>query len=227
MKKILIGSYIFITLVIIFAIGNSHLFSSKNSEAAAAGEKIYDKNCMVCHGETGKGEGTNSGTALNNQNFLSTVSDQDLYHNVKFGRKGTAMPAYGPRLSEKDLHNVVAFIRNWQTKEVRFNVPESISGDPVNGQKLYNVYCMNCHGEAGEGKLKMGPSLSNPQYLNYITDKQIWISTAYGREDTRMAASLKGLDGVRQLKKQDISDIVRYIRSIHPSELMQNDYLKP
>ena len=26
------------------------------------------------------------------------------------------MPAYGPRLSEKDLNNLVAFMRNWQTE---------------------------------------------------------------------------------------------------------------
>ena len=54
----------------------------------------------------------------------------------------------------------------------------------------------------GAGKFKMGTALSNPQYLKYTTDKQIWIGTAYGREDTRMGPSLKGLEGVRQLRKR-------------------------
>ncbi len=116
MKKILIGSYILIIIGIIAVLGNSGIFHSKDSKAIAAGEKIYIKQCLICHSETGKGEGKNAGTALNNQNFLSTVSNKDLYHYVKYGREGTAMPAYGPRLSEKDLNNLVAYIRDWQTE---------------------------------------------------------------------------------------------------------------
>lgn len=227
MKKILIGSYILIIIGIIFILGNSSLFNSEKSKAIAAGEKVYNKNCLLCHGDTGKGEGKNAGTAINNQNFLSTVTDNDLYNYVKYGREGTGMPAYGPRISEKDLNNLVAFIRNWQNKTIKFDVPNTISGNPEQGMKRYNVYCVNCHGEFGEGKLKMGSALSNPQFLKYTTDKQIWITTAYGREETRMGPSLKGLDGVRQLSKEDINDIIAYVRSIKPLEKKIENQLKP
>jgi mono/diheme cytochrome c family protein len=214
MKKLLYGLYIIIIIGIIICIINSGIFSSENAKAVAAGEKVYQKQCLICHGDNGKGEGKNAGTALNNQQYLNTVSDKDIFNSVKFGREGTGMPSYGSRMSEDELNNVVAFIRNWQSEEIEFNVPKTIAGSPVNGEKLYNLYCINCHGEAGAGKLKMGTALSNPQYLKYTTDKQIWIGTAYGRDDTRMAASLKGLDGVRQLKEKEISDIVTYIRSL-------------
>lgn len=214
MKKILYGLYPIIIIGIIICIINSGIFSSKNSKAIAAGEIIYQKHCLICHGDNGKGEGKNAGTAINNQQYLNTVNDKDIFNSVKFGREGTGMPSYGPRLSDDDLNNVVAYIRNWQSEEIEFDVPKTISGNPVNGEKLYNLYCINCHGEAGAGKLKMGTALSNPQYLKYITDKQIWIGTAYGRDDTRMAPSLKGLDGVRQLKEEEITDIVTYIRSL-------------
>ena len=214
MKKILYGLYVIIIIGIVVCIVNSDIFSSEKAKSIAAGEKVYNKQCLICHGENGKGEGKNAGTAINNQNYLNSVSDIDIYNSVKIGREGTGMPSYGPRLSEKDLNNVVAFVRNWQSEEMDFDVPESIAGDVVNGEKLYNVYCINCHGEAGAGKLKMGTALSNPQYLKYTTDKQIWISTAYGREETRMAPTLKGLSGVRQLEEDDVSDIVTYIRSL-------------
>jgi cytochrome c oxidase cbb3-type subunit 3 len=227
MKKILIGSYILIIIVVIFGIGKSGIFDSKNEKAIAAGEKVYNNNCLVCHGETGKGEGSNAGTAINNQHFLSAVSDKDLYNYVKYGREGTAMPAYGPRLQEKDLNNLTAFMRNWQTKEIDFDVPKTISGDPERGLKKYNLYCLNCHGEAGAGKLKMGTVLSNPEYLQYTTDKQMWIGIAYGREETRMGPSLKGLEGARQLSKKDITDIISYLRTIKPKNEKINDYLTP
>ncbi|WP_251551340.1 c-type cytochrome [Neobacillus muris] len=214
MKKLLIGIYILIMIGIVFAIGNSNLFDNENSKAIAAGEKVYNKNCLICHGETGKGEGKNAGTALNNQHFLNSVSDQDLYNYIKHGREGTAMPAYGPRLSDKEIKNLTVFIRNWQTEKIDLEAPKSITGSPENGEKLYSLYCLSCHGEAGAGILKMGPALSNPQYLKDTADSQIWIDTAYGREETRMGPSLKGQEGVRQLRKQDISDIVSYIRSL-------------
>jgi mono/diheme cytochrome c family protein len=215
MKKFLIGIYLLITIGIIIVICTNNFNEKKDSKAIAAGEKLYQKQlCIVCHGKTGKGEGTKAGTALNNQYFLNTVSDKDLYQNIKYGRDGTAMPSYGPRISDKDIKNLVAFIRNWQTKEIKLDSPKVITGNSENGQRLYKLYCLTCHGENAGGMMKMGPALANPQYLKYTTDQQIWITTAYGRENTRMGSSLKGLAGVRQLKKQDINDIVTYIRSL-------------
>ena len=117
MKKTLISCYILIIIGIIFAISNTPIFGSSNSKAVSAGEKVYNKNCLICHGETGKGEGAKAGTALNNQIFLNSVSDKDLYNYVKYGREGTGMPAYGPRLSEKELQTVVAYMRNWQSED--------------------------------------------------------------------------------------------------------------
>lgn len=213
MKKLLIGIYILVTVGIIVVISNSGLLTKKDHIAIEAGEKIYNQQCFACHGETGKGEGAKEGTAINNQHFLSIVTDEDLYNQVKYGRDETVMPAYGANLSEDDLNHIVAFIRNWQSKSVDQDVPEKISGNIENGQKLYKLYCANCHGLEGVGKKKMGTVLASPQYLQYTSDKQIWASTAYGREDTRMGPSLKGLDGVRQLSKTQITDIVTYIRS--------------
>jgi cytochrome c oxidase cbb3-type subunit III len=214
MKKKLIGSYLFIVITVITIIGINNLKdNSKDSQAIAAGETVYNEQCMACHGATGKGEGAKAGTALNNQHFLNSVSDKDIYHYIKDGREGTTMPAFSTMVSEKDLNHLVAFIRDWQTEELKFTVPKTISGNIENGKKLYNLYCLSCHGETGAGKTNMGTSLSSPQYLKYTTDKQIWITTAYGREDTRMGPSLKGEEGVRQLKKSDITDIVTYVRS--------------
>ncbi|MGG1679861.1 c-type cytochrome [Neobacillus sp. NRS-1170] len=213
MKKILIGSYILIIIGITFCIENSDLFNAKNSKSIAAGEKVYNKNCLICHGKTGKGEGSKAGTAINNQHFLSSVSDKDLYNYVKFGREATAMRAFGSGVSEKDLKNLVAFMREWHTEEIKFDTPKTVSGNPEKGKEKYNLYCLTCHGETGSGKQRMGTALSNPMYLRYTTDKQIWIDIAYGREETRMGPSLKSLDGARQLKEKDISDIVSYIRS--------------
>jgi cytochrome c oxidase cbb3-type subunit III len=211
-KKILIGIYILITIGIIFLLFQLNPKEKKDIVAIEAGEKLYMQMCASCHGDTGLGEGAKQGTALNNQEFLNTVSDQDLYHYVKSGREGTIMPNY-EFLSDEQLNQLVAFMRDWQTEKIHFEAPEKISGDIENGKKVYGLYCLSCHGVDGVGKKKMGTALSNPEYLKYTTDQQIWISTAYGRDKTRMAASLEGLEGVRQLSKEEITDVISFIRS--------------
>lgn len=212
MKKILIGFYILVTVVIIVLLLQINPKEKKDTAAIDAGEKLYTQMCASCHGDTGLGEGAKQGTALNNQQFLNAVSDQDLYNYVKFGREGTLMPAY-QQLTDEQISQLVAFMRDWQTEDIDFKAPEKVSGDVVNGERIYGLYCLSCHGEKGVGKKKMGTALTNPQYLKYTTDKQIWIGTAYGRDKTRMSPSLKGLEGVRQLKKDEISDVIFYIRS--------------
>jgi cytochrome c oxidase cbb3-type subunit III len=211
-KKILIGIYIVVTLGIIFLLFQLNPMEKKDLVAIEAGEKLYMQMCASCHGNTGLGEGAKQGTALNNQQFLNTVSNQDLYHYVKYGRKGTIMPDY-EFLSDEQLNQLVAFMRDWQTEKIHFESPETIDGDSENGERIYGLYCLSCHGVDGVGKKKMGTALSNPQYLKYTTDQQIWISTAYGRDKTRMAASLEGLEGVRQLSKDEITDVITFIRS--------------
>jgi cytochrome c oxidase cbb3-type subunit III len=213
MKKVLIGIYILITIGILILLIDLNPREKKDTESILAGEKLYTQMCSTCHGETGLGEGAKQGTALNNQQFLNSVTNQDLYNYVKYGRQETLMPDY-EFLSDEQLNQLVAYMRDWQTEDIDFTVPEAITGDSVNGERLYGLYCLSCHGVDGVGKSKMGTALSNPQYLQYTTDQQIWIGTAYGRDRTRMAASLKGLEGVRQLKKQEISDVIVYIRSL-------------
>jgi cytochrome c oxidase cbb3-type subunit III len=212
MKKILIGIYILVTLGIIFLLIQLNPKEKKDLVAIEAGEKLYMQMCASCHGNTGLGEGAKQGTALNNQQFLNTVSNQDLYHYVKYGREGTIMPDY-EFLSDEQLNQLVAFMRDWQKEKINFEAPETISGDIENGEKVYGLYCLSCHGVDGIGKKKMGTALSNHQYLKYTTDQQIWISTAYGRDKTRMSASLEGLEGVRQLSKDEITDVISFIRS--------------
>lgn len=214
MKKILIGSYFLIMIGIIVVISSTHVTDRKTNLSVATGAKVYQQQCVICHGKTGKGEGAKAGTAINNQHFLNTVTDSDLYNYIKFGRYGTAMPSYGPRVKEKDLKSLVTFMRNWQTEEMALTAPKRISGNIENGKKYYQLYCASCHGTDAAGKKNMGTALANSQYLAYTSNKQIWISTAYGREDTRMGPSLKGLEGARQLSKNTITDVVSYIRSL-------------
>lgn len=208
-------AFIVATAVILTIVVTSLPIDKPSKEERAfieQGEKLYNQLCLSCHGENGKGDGKLPGTALNNQDFLNTFSDRDLYNQIKEGRVAARMPEYGSILDETQINQLVSFIRSWQTESRDLEAPTAFDGNPSNGQKLYGLYCANCHGLTGSGLKNTAPALGNPEFQKYTTDEQIWISAAYGRENTRMSASLKGLNGVRQLEEQELIDIITYIR---------------
>lgn len=90
---------------------------------AANGKKIYMKTakpmaCQMCHGKKGDGAGK-LGKVLkpNPRNFtcaetMKKVSAGQMFHIIKNGSKGTGMVAHGKTLKDKQIWDVVKFIRS-------------------------------------------------------------------------------------------------------------------
>ena len=80
----------------------------------AAGQKIYSKTCVMCHGKAGDADGPavielNIHPAKLSDPHLATESDGSLFWKITTGKK--PMPAYGKRLSETDRWNLVNYVR--------------------------------------------------------------------------------------------------------------------
>ena len=83
-------------------------------DSIAAGQKIYSKTCVMCHGKNGDADGPavielNIHPAKLSNPQLDTESDGSLFWKITTGKK--PMPAYGKRLSETDRWNLVNYIR--------------------------------------------------------------------------------------------------------------------
>ena len=88
--------------------------AAPTQESIGAGQKIYSKTCVMCHGKTGDADGPavielNIHPAKLSDPQLSTESDGALFWKITTGKK--PMPAYGKRLSETDRWNLVNYIR--------------------------------------------------------------------------------------------------------------------
>jgi mono/diheme cytochrome c family protein len=81
-------------------------------EAIARGEWLFSITCARCHGADGYG--TPLAPSLNNQTFLSDTPDDAIQQIIAGGVTGTAMPAWGGRLSESDIAALVAYLRSWE-----------------------------------------------------------------------------------------------------------------
>jgi cytochrome c oxidase cbb3-type subunit 3 len=183
---------------------------------AERGRELYALHCAACHGSEGQGRARGNATSLNNPDFLALASGAFLEATIARGRRGTEMRAWardqGGPLPPRDVRALVAFIRRWPADARRRPIPDAAPGEPARGQRLYASACANCHGWTGQGELGMGPAVRNPDLLAAADDAFLWATIAYGRRDTPMFPSLIGLDGVRQLSEQEISDLVAYLR---------------
>ena len=80
------------------------------ADLKARGEKVYATNCIACHQATGKG----LPPAFPPLDGSKVVNGPKAEHvkTVFFGRKGTAMAAWGKVLSDTDIAAVVTYERN-------------------------------------------------------------------------------------------------------------------
>lgn len=98
---------------------------------AAKGAQLFGKYCAGCHGAKGEGSHGTGVTfsrprdfpimppALRNPGYLASVSDAQIKATLIKGRPGTPMVAFMERgLKERDINDLVAFVRSLETQPV-------------------------------------------------------------------------------------------------------------
>ena len=81
-------------------------------ESIALGADLYSANCSRCHGPDG--QGTPRAPSLNVKSFLVDTTDQAIQQIVTLGVPGTAMPAWGDRMTDAEIQAIVGFLRQWE-----------------------------------------------------------------------------------------------------------------
>ena len=91
-----------------------------SADNIANGKLLYQRQCLVCHGASGKGDGP-AGKTLSprpaNLAFtrrLPIATDTFLFWTLSEGGKsfGTGMPAFGERLSDKEIWQIMHYINS-------------------------------------------------------------------------------------------------------------------
>jgi cytochrome c oxidase cbb3-type subunit 3 len=116
----------------------------------AAGKKIFESQCALCHGAKGTG---GRGPALTKPKLSKAPDDATLRTLITDGSP-PEMPAAW-QLSPRDVANVAAFVRS-----LGMIPPEPVPGDPARGATLYKAKgCNSCHIVVGQGT-GFGPELT-------------------------------------------------------------------
>ncbi len=188
-------------------------------EFATDGATLYGSFCAACHGPSGEGmryPGLPSFPAIGNPNFLRFVSDDFLRQQIKRGRPGRRMPAWGELeggLRDGEVSELVVYVRGLggvafegDSKPRRW-----VQGSSTDGQQLFAQACASCHGERGEGK--EGPALNNRVLLDLATDTYLLKTIQNGRAGTAMLGFGAGSSVRRTLTDAEIQSVIAFIRT--------------
>jgi mono/diheme cytochrome c family protein len=94
--------------------------------------------------------------------------------------------------------------------------PSVWAGDPRRGEPMYQRYCSGCHGVDGQGGAKnfmphVG-ALTRKGYIDLLEDDYLATVIAEGGEAMGKSAFMPSWKTT--LSKQDIGDIIAYIRTL-------------
>jgi len=99
----------------VFATRRVHALTAQTRAQIAGGHHLWALNCSSCHGANGQGI---DAPALNSQQFLGSITDEQMHRLVSAGITGTAMPAwlndFGGPLTDEEIAALVAYVRSWQ-----------------------------------------------------------------------------------------------------------------
>src|SRR5262245_47613371 len=91
---------------------------------ANAGKAVYERKCLLCHGDKGDGKGPaaerldprprdfTSGVYKIRSTANKVPTDQDMFNVISHGMPGTSMPAWSV-LPERDRWNLVAYVKSF------------------------------------------------------------------------------------------------------------------
>lgn len=156
-------------------------------EHVSDGEKIFEHDCVICHGSKGIG---NSGPPLARRHFSNGDSDWSVFKVVRDGIDGSAMPSN--ELKERELWSLVAYIRSIQRNQSEW-VPEKILELPsVTAEMLLDS------SDTPENWLTYSGSYYGQRYskLNQVTNQNAskvsirWIYQFSGTEGTQVTSPI-------------------------------------
>lgn len=85
------------------------------------GMHLYKKYCIVCHGESGRGDGFNAFNLdprprnFTDVRYMSSLSDERLLETISQGGRGVNkspfMPSWGYRLSKSEIEYIITYLR--------------------------------------------------------------------------------------------------------------------
>ena len=212
----------------------AYLGSLKTPPPAMTPAETYKALCERCHGEKGDGEGKvawyldPSPRDLTKAAFMTSKPRERFVTSIQEGVPGTSMPTWKNILKPEQVDGVLTYVLTIFTREKarelkRRSLPDTnpVAESPTSikhGEQVFLDRCTGCHGRKADGKgpnsLDINPkprNLRNSAFVASVNDRRLFDSILYGVQGTAMPSWID-----YGLTKNDVGDIVNFIRGINP-----------
>ncbi|MFT4520378.1 MAG: cytochrome c oxidase cbb3-type subunit 3 [Halioglobus sp.] len=136
------------------------------------GMRIFGNNCAQCHGADAKG--TRGFPNLTDDDWIYGGTPEAIKTSISNGRRA-AMPAWGSVIGDEGVAQTTAYI-------ISLNGREANEEEALTGQKVYQTYCLACHGYDATGNPILGaPNLTNGIWLYGGSAEQLSVTIGKGR----------------------------------------------
>lgn len=199
-----------------------------------AGQRIYARECLTCHGKDGKGKtDTVAELSIKPNDFTKGKfkfgnTDGEIFMVIKHGTKGGMLP-YASKFKEPQIWHLVNYIRSFGPKKDGMSViviEDTVPENPLEssyealsrGKRFYAMHCVKCHGENGVGDTEMREFLET--HPSDLTNGE-W---KYGARDGDIFNSVRNGAGkdmppfADNLNDERIWQVVLYLRSMSSGE---------
>lgn len=223
---------------------------------AVAGQPVYRRFCIGCHGVLGDGQGENAmWIDPKPRNFTLAIfrcrstptgtlpTDKDLYDTIGRGMLNSNMPPWRP-LTDQDRVNLVAYVKHfsprWTTEKPGTPIvipPEPpVSAERIQqGRVLFQkLECWKCHGVTGRANGPSADTLTDDENrpikpFNFHDSQRF----KCGSSDQEMYKDfMTGLDGSPMPSFSDnvtpdqAWDLVMYLRTLQPEDTKEKQIAK-
>ena len=87
------------------------------SEQKPDAADVFVDKCSMCHGENGKGYSFIHSPDFTDPKWQASIKDAQILDAIKHGVKGTAMPSWSGKLSEKEILALLKYVREFGKKK--------------------------------------------------------------------------------------------------------------
>jgi len=149
------------------------------------GMRMFGNNCAQCHGADAKG--SYGFPNLTDGDWIFGGTPDAIKASIANGREA-AMPPWGSIIGDKGVTDVTAYVMS-------INGREANTAQVAAGEKVFQTYCVACHGADAKGN----PALGAPNLKNGI-----WL---YGGNADQISHSIRaGRNGVMPSHKETLSE---------------------
>jgi mono/diheme cytochrome c family protein len=194
-----------------------YTFEAGRGGGPAAGARLFEQNCVGCHGASGQGgpNPTRPGdiiAPISSAEYLKTRDDTTLRNIISQGQPDFGMSPFGDSnggpLTDEQVDTLVAFIRRWESNPPAQLPPEvEVMPQPTwTSAQVYTMVCASCHGTRGEGGL--APALNTADFQARYDDETLVETITVGHTATSMIA------WGEILSSEQIEQLAAYIRAM-------------